>query len=77
MAVQMQRVLSSHVLEIGYDDELRELHVRYLPTVANPRGTQGVYQDVDPDTAESVLSSPSIGSALYSQVKGFFSWREG
>ena len=60
---------------IGWDAETQELHVRFAPTVKDPLGPLGAYACVDPDTAESVMNSPSIGSALNSLVKGQFIWR--
>lgn len=71
----MQRVSSSHVMSIGYDSEAQELWVRFAPSVKDPHGPLGAYLDVDPDTAESLMSSPSIGAALHAQVKGSFTWR--
>lgn len=69
MPVQMRKVLSSHVLEIGYDAENSQLIVRYAPTRKNPAGALVAYGGVDPETAESVIAAPSIGSALRSQIR--------
>lgn len=68
--VQMERVLSSHVLDVGYADG--ELHVRYAPTVTEPQGPLVIYKDVPADVAEQVMGSPSIGAALHANVRGRF-----
>lgn len=67
----MTAVLSSHVLEIGYDGK-SELHVRYAPSAKHPAGPLVTYLDVDPETAHKVMSSPSIGAALHSDIKDKF-----
>jgi len=70
MPVQMRKVISSHVLEIGYDPENSQLIVRFAPTMKNPAGAMVAYSGVDPDTAESVMSAPSIGQALHNNIRG-------
>jgi len=70
MPVQMRKVISSHVLEIGYDAETQDLIVRYAPTMKNPAGALVAHHGVDPDTAESVMSAPSIGQALHNNIRG-------
>ena len=66
----MQHVDSSHVWEIGYENG--DLHVRYWPSPKHPDGRLVRYIGVDPKTAESVISAPSVGSALHTFVKGRF-----
>src|SRR5215469_2749411 len=63
MPVQMRKVISSHVLEIGYDAENSQLIVRFAPTMKNPAGALVAHHGVDPDTAESVMSAPSMGQS--------------
>lgn len=63
MAVELKKVISSHVDGVGYDADKRELHVSY-------RGRRAVYKDVPPDVAETVQDSPSIGQALHLWVRG-------
>jgi hypothetical protein len=60
----MRRVFSSHVELIGYDEETRELHVTYRD------GRTAIHAGVPPRTAGEVLSSPSIGTALWSLIRG-------
>jgi hypothetical protein len=69
---EMKTVSSSHVWQLGYDEEAAELHVRFQPTVKNPAGEVVIYQGVDPQTYERVASSDSIGRALHQFVKGVF-----
>lgn len=77
MPLTMKRVLSSHILDIGYDPDTAELVVRYSPTVKNPSGDLVSYLDVDPKTAESVINAPSIGTALHQTIRGRYSFRQG
>lgn len=65
---EMTRVLSSHVLDVGYDDA--GFWVRYAPSVKEPRGALVVYRDVPPEIAERVFKAPSIGSAIYNELRG-------
>lgn len=66
MPLQMRSVFSSHVDNIGYDPENRELHVKYS------KGQYAVYKDIPEDVAKNVLGSASIGEALHEHVKGKF-----
>lgn len=77
MALQMRRVFSSHVMEIGYDDETAALVVRYYPTEKDPLGKVVQYDGVDPETADGVTSAPSVGTALHLQIRGKFPHRDG
>jgi hypothetical protein len=74
MPIVMQKVISSHVLEIGYDAETSELFVRFAPSRRNPAGAVAVYSGVDADTAESVMSAPSIGTALRDQIRDSYAF---
>lgn len=62
--MKMRSVFSSHVDQIGYDEQALELHVKYKT------GKTAVYRGVPASTADNVMSSPSIGSALHRHVKG-------
>ncbi len=72
----MSRVYSSHILEIGYDAEAEELHVRYAPTVKNPQGDVVVYREMDAETANDILTAPSIGAALHADVRGKYPFKK-
>jgi KTSC domain len=65
----MRKVFSSHVGQIGYDEETGELHVTFART-----GKTAVYENVPPKIARSVLTAPSIGMALHESVRGQFSF---
>lgn len=69
MPVEMQQVLSSHIMSVGYDEDTQELHVHYAPSLKNPRGTRGFYAGIDPDTAAAILGAESIGSAIHQHIK--------
>jgi len=66
MAANFQRIYSSHVDEVAYDPEAKELHVRWQ------KGRTSVWVDVDAETAQNVLSAPSIGQELHRSVRGKF-----
>lgn len=61
----MKPVFSSHVAAIGY--EPGALHVRYGNT-----GRTVVYRGVPPGVAADVMAAPSIGEALWRQVRDRF-----
>jgi hypothetical protein len=69
---EMRRVLSTHVLDIGYaeDGANGELHVRFAPTAQEPTGPLVIYQGVPPAVAAAVMASPSIGQALHQHIRG-------
>ena len=62
--VGMRNVYSSHVARIGYDGATATLRVEYT----NGRAVE--YAEVSPETADSVISAPSIGAALHAHVRG-------
>lgn len=62
-------VYSSHVTEIGYDEENQEL----LVTWSN--GRQSAYSGVPEATAVELSNAPSVGGMLQSQIKGVFNHR--
>lgn len=75
MPVVMKPVVSSVATEVGYDPETEQLHVRYAPTLRNPAGNLVVYGDMDAETANDILTAPSIGSALHEMVRGKFPFK--
>lgn len=62
-------VYSSHVTEIGYNDETQELEVTWS------NGRVSAYSGVPEATAVELSNAPSVGSMLQSQIKGVFSHR--
>lgn len=64
--MEMRKVFSSHVDEVGYDNKKQELHVVY----GGKNGKYCVYKGVPPDAAANVLTASSIGKALHEHIKG-------
>lgn len=67
--VEMKQVYSSHVDEIGYDDEKEELVVKFSG------GRTAVYEGVPVTVAANVMSAASIGRALAGSVRGRYRHR--
>lgn len=61
----MKSVFSSHVAAIGYDPASGELHVHY-----GNSGRTAVYAGVPAEVAHAVMAAPSIGEALWRDVRG-------
>lgn len=59
----MTYVDSSNIEAIGYDDDHRELHVKFLG------GGYYVYHDVPRDVFDSLMNAPSKGSFLNREIK--------
>lgn len=70
MTPEMEYVDSSNVEAIGYDPELRELHVNFNG------GKTYIYADVSEDTYRELLSADSKGSYLNREVKPNYACRE-
>jgi len=66
VSVDLKSVYSSHVSEIGYDEDAQQLHVVFNT------GRHAVYQGVPAEVAANVLNAPSIGEALTASIKGSF-----
>jgi hypothetical protein len=64
-----QVVYSSHVAEIGYDNDTGELLVTWQS------GRVSAYAGVSEELALQVANAPSVGQALNAQVKNVFSHR--
>lgn len=62
--MDFRHVYSSHVDQIGYDEQSQELHVKYT------NGKYAMYKDVPPEKADAVMGSASIGQALHQYIKG-------
>lgn len=67
MPASFKSVFSSHIDEIGYDDETRELTVRW-----DGDGGTTVYRGVPHEVAKEVWHAPSIGEALHRHIRGKF-----
>jgi hypothetical protein len=64
-----QQVYSSHVAEIGWNDETNELVVTWQS------GKVSAYAGVGEELARQIANAPSVGVALNSQVKGVYGHR--
>ncbi len=64
MTVEWRQPYSDTVAEIGYDSERSELLVRW-----SRGGKVSVYSGVDWEQFEQVSKSPSVGSAIASDIK--------
>lgn len=69
MPIEMQPVLSSHILAIGYDGDTQQFHVHFAPSLKNPAGAKGFYPGIDPDTAATIMGADSIGTAIHAHIK--------
>lgn len=65
--MEMVQVDSSNIDAIGYDEEAQELHVQFQG------GSEYVYSGVPGDVHERLMSAPSKGRFLNTEVKGIFS----
>ena len=63
---EMIYVDSSNVEAIGYEEEARELHVRFVS------GGYYIYQDVPRQVFDGLLNAPSKGSFLNREIKGVY-----
>ncbi len=73
--VKMEKVESSQISEIGYDEAAKELHIRFRPMMQSA-GSHYVYSDVPAHIHRGLLSADSIGSFFHSKVKkGGFAYR--
>jgi hypothetical protein len=69
MTIEMRRVRSSNIKEIGYDPDSEELHVTYL------RGGRTIYHGVGPEHLPAALASESVGGYLHRNIKGKHAYR--
>lgn len=63
MNVVMKSVHSSHIDQVGYDPERKELHVVFQD------GKHAVYSNVPLIKGAAVVNAPSVGSALHREIK--------
>ncbi len=66
MNVKMERVSSSNIAEIGYDDSSQLLYVRFL------NSTLYVYKNVPDVEFQSFKNAPSLGSYLNRSIKNSY-----
>lgn len=66
-----QQVLgSSNVQAIAYDEEKKEVHVKF-----HPDGAEYVYEDVGPGIWDELLNTPSKGRFVQIQLRRAHSYR--
>ena len=65
-------VFSSRVSEVSYDEETKELTIRW-----SKGGKVSIYSDVPEGLAEELSKAPSVGSMLNSDIITFYSHRYG
>jgi len=63
-------VESSSIELVGYDEDARELYVRF-----HNRGRTYAYEDVSRDELDALLDAPSKGRYLNWEIKPFHAYR--
>lgn len=63
---EMIFVDSSNVEAVGYDDDTRELHVRFVS------GGYYIYHEVPRQIFDDLMNAPSKGSFLNREIKGVY-----
>ena len=66
----MVPVESTSIKFVGYDEDARELYIRFLN-----RGRTYVYFDVPPDAYAALLDAPSKGRYLNFEIKPYHRYR--
>lgn len=62
----MQQVSSSNIAEVGYDDKVGTVYVRFL------NGTLYIYKGVSQIEYDGLLNAPSLGSYLHRNFKNVY-----
>jgi hypothetical protein len=68
---QMEWVDSSNIEQIGYDEDNRDLWIRFKS------GDTYIYSDVPSATYEDIMRADSKGSYLNREIKPNYSYRQG
>lgn len=66
-------VESSNVEEFGYDEENRNLYVRFLAKGVSPSSLY-VYYDVEPEVYDQFFEAPSKGKFIWSHLRGRYNY---
>lgn len=61
-------VSSSNVSEVGYDESVQIVFVRYL------NGSLYIFKDVTPSGFDELLKAPSIGSHLHRNFRNVYAY---
>jgi len=62
LSIQRDRVTSSHIVAIGYDEKLKTLIVEFESAI-------WAYTPISKQTYKSLMGSESIGSYFYRNIK--------
>ena len=65
--MEMKPAKSSNISELGYDDNTKELHVKFK----HGNGVY-VYKDVPKETFDKMTESESLGKFLNTEIKNVF-----
>lgn len=70
MATWFKDVYSSNVSEVGYDDEAKELLIKWAKG-----GKTSAYKGVSEELALQLSTAPSVGVMLNAEIKPYFPHR--
>lgn len=66
--MERQRVQSSSIYALGYDEATHTVEVEFNPTKAGDRAVWA-YEPIEPETYQAVISAPSVGRAFAEYIK--------
>lgn len=76
LKIAMVAVISSQIAAIGYDKDSRTLRITFTDRIDKDTkrpipqsGSSYDYANVEPETHQALVSSPSIGSYFYANIK--------
>jgi hypothetical protein len=64
MPTSFRPVYSSHITQIGYNSDTKEMVVRYK------KGKPSLYSEITPEDYQAITQSASIGSAIHANIRG-------
>lgn len=70
--IKMKEVDSSNIKEVGYDEDNKELHIRFH----NSLDSVYVYSNVDKSIFTHLLNADSVGRAFNVMVKNNYTFRK-
>lgn len=68
--ITMQKVQSSNVDSVGYDESKGDVHVQFLD------GSRYVYESVPHDVFDALVASPSIGAFISRNMRGTYTYHQ-
>jgi len=66
-----QKVKSSNIASIGYDEEKKILQVEFI------RSGYYIYSDVSKETYSAFINAPSKGKYFFKNIKGNYKFKKG